>query len=78
MNVLRITKTENEMKNKNGGSTRFCVDYRQLNNVTKNNSHPPSRIACNASTLFSTLDLNSGFWQVEMDPEDPDFTLGTG
>ena len=50
---------------------RLCVDYRKLNNVTKKDSYPLSRIDDMLETLsgsqwFSSLDLASGFWQVEL------------
>ena len=57
------------------GSTQFCVDYRKINEVTRKDAYPIPRIdetldTLAGETLFSTLDLRSGYWQVEMDPTD--------
>ncbi len=60
---------------KKDGTTRFCVDYRKLNDITKKDAYPLSRTddspnALRSSTYFSTLDLYLGYWQVEMDQQD--------
>ena len=59
---------------KKNGTTRFCVDYRKLNNITRKDSYPLPRIddtmeALQGATWFSTLDLKSGYWQVQLSPE---------
>ena len=59
---------------KSDGSLRFCVDYRQLNNLTVKDSYPLPRIdtcfdALGGAKYFSTLDLRQGYWQVKNDPE---------
>src|SRR5208282_1201099 len=60
---------------KKNGKKRLCVDYRKLNKVTKKDCYPLPRIDDMLETLsgaqwFSSLDLASGFWQVELDPKD--------
>ena len=60
---------------KRNGEFRFCVDYRRLNQVTQNDSHPLPNIADILDSLgnakyFSTLDLRNGYWQISIDPKD--------
>ena len=60
---------------KKDGSLGFCVDFRQLNDITIKDSHPLPRIddtfdALSGSKYYSTLDLKSGYWQVGLSEED--------
>ena len=59
---------------KKDGGTRFCVDYRQLNDATTKDAYPLPRIDDTLDMLagkqwFSTLDLASGYWQVSLSQE---------
>jgi hypothetical protein len=71
---------------KKNGELRFCMDYRKLNDVTKRDSFPLPQIDDTLDTLsgakwFSTLDLKSGSWQVDVHPDDKEktsFSTGQG
>ena len=54
------------------GGIRLCMDYRKLNSITKKDSFPLPRIddvldLLHGQKYFTTLDLASGYWQIEMD-----------
>ena len=56
---------------KKDGSTRFCIDYQKVNPVTRKDAYPLPRVDDTLDTLagtkwFTTLDLLSGYWQVEV------------
>ena len=59
---------------KKDGTTRLCVDYRKLNSVTVRDQYPLPQIQdifdqIGGSTVFSTLDLKAGYWQLPMEEE---------
>ncbi|GFW97567.1 retrovirus-related Pol polyprotein from transposon 412 [Trichonephila clavipes] len=67
---------------KKDGSAGFCVDYHRLNDISKKDSYPLPRIDNTLDTLarntwFSTLDLKSGYWHVELHPGDKEKTAFT-
>ncbi len=74
------------MVRKKTGGWRPCVDFRRLNAVTRKDSYPLPRIDdaldyVAGSCWFSSLDLRSGYWQVELAAEarpKTAFTIGQG
>ncbi|KAK3095877.1 hypothetical protein FSP39_020233 [Pinctada imbricata] len=70
-NIVLVTKRD--------GKVRFCVDYRKLNDVTIKYAYPIPRVddcldSLAGSKWFSSMDLNSGFWQIGMAPDDKEKT----
>lgn len=64
---------------KKDNSWRFCVDYRRLNKITKKDVYPLPRIddtldCLQGSKFFSSMDLSSGYWQIEVDEADREKT----
>ena len=60
---------------KRDGSTRFCIDYRSINKVSRPTSYALPKItdamnSLGGASIFSTLDMRSGYWQVGMKKED--------
>ena len=64
---------------KKDGTKRFCVDYRKLNSITKSDRFPLPRIdelleSFRTANWFTTIDLASGYWQVEVAEKDKEKT----
>ncbi|XP_069100681.1 uncharacterized protein [Pleurodeles waltl] len=61
------------------GSTRFCVDYRAVNNLTYFDAYPMPRIdelieRLGQAKFLSTLDLTKGYWQIPLRKGDKEKT----
>ena len=60
---------------KKDGSLRMCIDYRALNKLSVKNKFPLPRIddifdQLKGATIFSKIDLDSAYHQVQIAPED--------
>ncbi|XP_056022110.1 uncharacterized protein LOC130054993 [Ostrea edulis] len=65
---------------KTNGTMRFCVEYCRLNEVTVKDAYPLPKIDeafdhLSGHAVFSTLDLSSGYWQVDMEEADKEKTV---
>jgi hypothetical protein len=64
---------------KKGGSDSVCVDYRELNSLTRMDIYPLPIIDCLLQKMtrfryFSKLDLRSAYHLIRMSPESEDYT----
>lgn len=69
--VILVPKGENDV--------RVCIDFRKLNEITVPDRYPLPRIdnllhQAKAMPFMSTIDLQSGFWQIKVHPDDQDKT----
>ena len=67
---------------KKDGSLRFCINLRKLNARTIKDAYSLPRIeesldCFNGAYIFSSLDLKSGYWQVELDNDSIPMTAFT-
>ena len=67
---------------KPGGGLRFCVDYRKLNESTIKDRYPIPRMddcvdSLGNAKVFTSVDGNSGYWQLEVAEEDKHKTAFT-
>jgi hypothetical protein len=67
---------------KKDGSPRICIDFRKANARTTKDAKSLPRInetldALTGAKVFSSLDLQSGYWQVEVEEECKQFTAFT-
>ena len=78
-NVIRPSCSPNSsavaLVSKSNGKWRFCIDFRQLNNITVNDSFASPRMEemidnLAGSKYFSSLDLSGGYYQVELEEDD--------
>ena len=60
---------------KKDGGLRFCIDYRWLNKKTIKNRYPLPLLEelldrLGGATIYSSINLRSGYWQVPLRKED--------
>ena len=64
---------------KKDNSVRWCIDYRKLNDITIKDAYPLPRIdlcldCLSSAKIFSTMDLQSGYFQLQLDDRDREKT----
>ena len=67
---------------KKDGTLQFCIDFRRLNSKTKKDSFPLPRMQETMESMvgaqfFSSMDLKSGFWQLQMSEKSRQYTAFT-
>ena len=67
---------------KKDGTLWFCIDFRKLNARTKKDSFPLPHMQQTMESMvgawfFSSMDLKSGFWQVQMSEKSRQYTAFT-
>ena len=67
---------------KKDGALHFCIDLRKLNAKTIKDTQTLPRIedsldSLNGAVIFTSLDLKSGYWQVELDEDSIPYTAFT-
>ena len=67
---------------KRDGSIRFCIDYRKLNAITKDDLYPIPRLdeplsLMRGSKYFSVMDADSCYWQIPLDRKSQEKTTFT-
>ncbi len=75
MGIIRPSASDHSspivLVKKSDGSIRFCIDYRKLNAATIKDHYPTPLIeerlnSVFGSSVFSDIDLTSGYWQFKM------------